>query len=924
MQSSVQDRHNLTDPSISRNPSPSFRHLHPAGEFTPEISPLDEFINRGRLLSKQLGTSSRTGSPTLTPLTVHASLRRTGRSPSPLSRSRTVGRDSTSSPSLWLTVTPGDPQIATPIPLEDRPVSSYPRFSTVSSASTEDEDGRASERDSVMSGATSTRDSNFTLMGGFLNPDRNPPNLQQLGVRRVEHEGYEAGRVSMRPVIVGSAANSEAGDIRGEERRLEGSPRLGVTNGGTPNYGPQGPQQRPHQGPQGPHHELVDRNRGRDRRRDIPQGGESRDNAAAYSRSRSQPPRSSRRPPPRQYSETGDSEQPQYPVRQDSDRQAPAIKRQLSDRQLPLRQDSNQYRPYRQDSSSSGTTSIGPLSRQGSAENEVFPVPQRQGSGRERLVAPLSRQGSVESEMFTHLHRQGSGNSDRLHPHRQDSRGSENRVHPRSPNRQNSGESGVKYMPYRAGPPTPISPSGEGQYRRPSQGGPGDLHERRRPSRQDSNESDRGRHVGRSHEPQYHPGPQRSPTHSPAPMILPMVAGMRAVSPESMAASPVGGDSGFAFGPPTPLYGTHEHFVRPGSAASQTPSISPSICSIGGTSKPTFNFSRPLSNRPSMDTMKQGLKIPQRLSPEQSPLFPDEYSIPTPVSMSEEFGENGEVAAPTVVYSRFALPRGRTLERNSIIFLGSGQDQLLPPGHTATHQQRPGMPRAHTDSSTSPLRPPSPSSPPSTFLQPAPPARDRAATYSRSPSASRPQLLAPGPRPHTSASSSPRSPRSPAQIAIPPTTPTSTMSTEDHVQKGIELHESGSLQESTYHLRLAANGGHPTGMLLYALACRHGWGMKANPKEGVMWLKKVTELASSEVADDEMKGGAVNLFEKKGRRAQFALSIYELGVSHMNGWGTEMDKGLAVRCFEIAGRKLLLLSRGFYCEGFFFTNLSGL
>lgn len=895
MQGSLQDRHNLPDQSVSRNPSPpAFRHLHSAGEFTPEISPLDEFINRGRLLSKQLGTSSRTGSPTLTPLTVHASLRRTGRSPSPLSRSRTVGRESLSS-GVWLTVTPGDPRpTAVPGPLEDRPTSSYPRFSTVSSASTEDEDGRASERDSVVSGATSSRDSNFTLMGGFLNPDRNPPNLHQLGARRVEQEGIETGRVSMRPIIVGSVAGSEVGDTREEEN--EEIPRSRAMNAGIPAYGQQGP----HHGHQGPSLGPIDRNKGRDRRRDIP-GGEPVNKAASYARSRSQPPRSNRRPAPRLYSDTSDSGQPQYPKRQDSDRQAPPIMRQNSDRQLPLRKDSaSQYRPYRQDSSSSGAASIGPLSRQGSAESEVFPAPlSRQGSGPGGLIAPLSRQGSAEAEMFPHLHRQGSGNSDRLHPHRQDSRGSEHRVYPRSPGRQNSGEAGMKYMPYRAGPPTPLGPNGEEQHRRPSQGGLGDLHERRRPSRQGSNESDRGRHMGRSHEPQFHPGPQRSPTHSPAPMILPMVAGMRATSPESLAASPVERDPNLHYGPPTPSYAAYD-IVRPGSAASQTPSI----YSIGGTPKPMFNFSRPLSNRPSMDTMKPALDIPQRLSPEQSPMLPDEHSIPTPVSMSEEFGENGESGAPTVVYSRFALPRGRMLERNSIIFLENDQGQLLPPSQAVTHQQRPGASRTPTDPSASPLRPPSPSSPPVTFLQPVP-ARDRAATYSRSPS-SRPQLLSPGPRPHTSASSSPRSPRSPAGITLPPTTPTSaSMSPDDHVQKGIDLHESGSLQESTYHLRLAANGGHPTGMLLYALACRHGWGMKANPKEGVMWLKKVTELASSEVADDEMKGKEVNLFEKKGRRAQFALSIYELGVSHMNGWGTEMDKGLAVRCFEIAGRKLL-------------------
>lgn len=127
---------------------------------------------------------------------------------------------------------------------------------------------------------------------------------------------------------------------------------------------------------------------------------------------------------------------------------------------------------------------------------------------------------------------------------------------------------------------------------------------------------------------------------------------------------------------------------------------------------------------------------------------------------------------------------------------------------------------------------------------------------------------------------------------------------EEHVAKGIECHENGSLKESTYHLRIAAMQNHPTGMLLYALACRHGWGMRANQREGVQWLRKAVDSAVLEVADDEdptSSNRAEDFLERKARRAQFALSIYELGVSHLNGWGIEQDKALALRCFEIAG-----------------------
>lgn len=130
------------------------------------------------------------------------------------------------------------------------------------------------------------------------------------------------------------------------------------------------------------------------------------------------------------------------------------------------------------------------------------------------------------------------------------------------------------------------------------------------------------------------------------------------------------------------------------------------------------------------------------------------------------------------------------------------------------------------------------------------------------------------------------------------------LTADEHVDKAIELHQFGDLKESTYHLRIASKQNHPTGMLLYALACRHGWGMRANPKEGVALLRRAVDMTMMEVAEDEDSSSSLpkaDFIEKKSHRAQFALGIYELGVSHLNGWGVEQDKALALRCFEIAG-----------------------
>jgi TPR repeat protein len=93
-------------------------------------------------------------------------------------------------------------------------------------------------------------------------------------------------------------------------------------------------------------------------------------------------------------------------------------------------------------------------------------------------------------------------------------------------------------------------------------------------------------------------------------------------------------------------------------------------------------------------------------------------------------------------------------------------------------------------------------------------------------------------------------------------------------------------------------------MLLYALACRHGWGMRKNEAEGVSWLRKAVDIAQLEVAEDEdqtKQGKPSDIMERKTNRARFAYSIYELAQSYANGWGIQQDKTLALRCYEIAG-----------------------
>ncbi|PVH88569.1 hypothetical protein DL98DRAFT_403926 [Cadophora sp. DSE1049] len=310
--------------------------------------------------------------------------------------------------------------------------------------------------------------------------------------------------------------------------------------------------------------------------------------------------------------------------------------------------------------------------------------------------------------------------------------------------------------------------------------------------------------------------------------------------------------------------------ISPNTHTTRSPSIS-SEMSIGGTRlpRPAFNFSRPLS-RASMNGLPVDIPSRQASSDSQPSFILADDTAHTPVSMhSEGFPDNNENApAPSYVYSKFSLPRGKMLQRNSLIF-----QENLPQTQISWEQPVPfSNVQAHGQA------PPSPPSRPST-------------------SSLRPENM--NPRPSLDPDTSTLKARSQHSLAT-----TADCSAEEHVSKAIDYHEAGALNKSTYHLRLAAKQDHPTGMLLYALACRHGWGMRPNQREGVAWLRRAADFASLEVADDDnllKEGKTVDILEQRTRKAQFALSIYELGVSHMNGWGIDQDKVLALRCFEIAG-----------------------
>jgi hypothetical protein len=434
------------------------------------------------------------------------------------------------------------------------------------------------------------------------------------------------------------------------------------------------------------------------------------------------------------------------------------------------------------------------------------------------------------------------------------------------------------------------------------------LRQRRPPPRRQMDSAVRNREA-RGLAPPRSPNPPRSPRSRRAPSLRSPSMDSEEESSASMGTSylsrprKLSSSSGLSTSPISP-------FLHPVAR-------SPSACSeasVGGSRlpRPAFNFSRPISRASGVPTEPPSR---QGSSDSQPYTFVDDTAH-TPTSMySEDLdAAAGVPGAPSYVYSRFALPRGKMLQRDSMIL--DDQSNAAFTGEQPTALSNNGQPASGLD-----IIPPSPPSRPATATYGAKTSFDSHASGTSGTKRLSADLNAPATdtkpqsRPiHTSASdnsharslapstTSSSTIKAKSQHSIAPTA--ETLSAEEHLAKGIECHERGSLNESSYHLRLAARQNHPTAMLLYALACRHGWGVRANQKEAVQWLRKAVDFASLEVADDEdpsKDGKAVDFLEKKTRKAQFALSIYELGVSHMNGWGIEQDKALALRCFEIAG-----------------------
>ncbi|KAL7747189.1 hypothetical protein RI367_007400 [Sorochytrium milnesiophthora] len=122
-------------------------------------------------------------------------------------------------------------------------------------------------------------------------------------------------------------------------------------------------------------------------------------------------------------------------------------------------------------------------------------------------------------------------------------------------------------------------------------------------------------------------------------------------------------------------------------------------------------------------------------------------------------------------------------------------------------------------------------------------------------------------------------------------TTSSTPQEEVQLQRAIALHEEMRLEESTKLFKLVADTmNSPTGMFMYGMALRSGWGCKPDEKLSFEYLSRAAEIALRRA----------DRATQKAATRELTLAIYELGQSFAHGWGVKKCRRTGAFYLQIA------------------------
>ncbi|OLY80649.1 Protein DSF2 [Smittium mucronatum] len=117
---------------------------------------------------------------------------------------------------------------------------------------------------------------------------------------------------------------------------------------------------------------------------------------------------------------------------------------------------------------------------------------------------------------------------------------------------------------------------------------------------------------------------------------------------------------------------------------------------------------------------------------------------------------------------------------------------------------------------------------------------------------------------------------------------------EKYYDLALNFHEIGDLTMAAAYYKKSAILKHPSGCLYYGLCLRHGWGIKENRPQSLVYIQNAVELLLS------LDNQKLDKIEYLRIENDLPMAIYELGQSFVQGWGAPRNPKVGLGYFNIA------------------------
>ena len=166
----------------------------------------------------------------------------------------------------------------------------------------------------------------------------------------------------------------------------------------------------------------------------------------------------------------------------------------------------------------------------------------------------------------------------------------------------------------------------------------------------------------------------------------------------------------------------------------------------------------------------------------------------------------------------------------------------------------------------------------------------------------------------------------PPNLAQAPPIPVESVDPTDPLAIAIYYHEINQLDIAAYYFSVSAARGHPMGLVMYAIALRHGWGLQQNEPEAVRLLQRAADLAlldmdlvnnkyskgslqstlSSPSASPPPFSSLANMDTRQRTKTlitnELVMAIFELAICFKQGWGVKKSKTTAAYYLNLAAQ----------------------